>query len=468
MDVMKFVYFLSQHNFKKDDINDIVNEYKKKNQKEIEELLHDFSDDPLFSMKNTLHFTYPLQETFRRLDVLYEITGKEVWNKIFGYSYELLYTTITVILCRIILLYNMYRQIDDPIEKKEFEKNNPLIKECYFTKAEIHQYFNGFDKEIDQILDDISIDYTKIKNIGDIYKIIKNNDNCYLLFIWDFLYYLYAIYSQKIRKYIGDDRFANKRGKAFENVCFRNIDEKFPQSKKYQSLQYDYNGGNHEIDILMELEKTILVFECKSGAFDVYDFDNEDELYSNFRKVYGNGYKTINELDGYLKNGNSIFRNKNGEKINLDLKTKKVVYVNLSLYNIEFLQTNIQKIKSERIKKVEVYPICWNFIDFLTLTQGACVDYKLFEDYFIKRFDIINNNKNLTLDYDEVDAFGFLTDPTQTKIVDTYLLKANEYAPNIDMNFLISNGIYREKFNHGLNKNYLYGFINDIHKKNND
>ena len=107
----------------------------------------------------------------------------------------------------------------------------------------------------------------------------------------------------------------------------------------------------------------------------------------------------------YLKKGNNVFRTKSGEKINLDSNNKKVIYVNLSLYNIEFLQTNIQKIKSKKIRKVLIYPICWNYIDFLTLSQVACVNYGLFEDYFIKRFNIINNNKNLTFDYDEVNAF---------------------------------------------------------------
>lgn len=459
MDVIKFVYFLSQNDFHDEKMDDIVEMFKDARRKDIDEMIHNSSDDSFFSARSTLHFTYPLGETLKKLDVLYEITGSDLWEKIFGYSYDMFNAVITVILCRIILFYNYYRTIEDNDEKKEFEERNPLVRECYLTKEEIYKYFNGFTTEIDLILNDISIKYSDIKQLKDVYRIINNDGHYYLFFIWDFLYNLYNIYSKRIKDYLGNDKFSDIRGKAFENVCFKNLELCFPNSKKYQSLQYDYKKGNHEIDILMELENTIIVFECKSGAFDVYDFDNNDELYEEFRKVFGNGYKTINDLNKYIKEGNNCFRTKNGKTVNIDLKGKKVIYINLSLYNIEFMQTNIQKIKSEKLKKVEVYPICWNYIDFLTLTQVACVDYNLFEQYLIKRFEIINNNKNLTLDYDEVDVFGLLTDPDQIEFVNKYLLKVSKDSANIDMNFMISNAIYRREFNDGLNRRFLMGFI---------
>lgn len=459
MDVIKFVYFLSQNKIKDKKINEVVDLFKNERHKDIDEMIHNLSDDSFFSARSTLHFTYPLGETLKRLDVLYEITGENLWKKIFGYSYDMLYAVITVILCRITMFYNYYRMIEDPTEKRDFEERNPLVRECYLTKEEIYKYFNGFENEINLILNDISVNYCDIKNLKDVYRIINNEGHYYLFFIWDFLYNLYGIYCKRIKEYLGDDKFSKIRGKAFENVCFKNLEICFPNAKKYKSLQYDYKKGNHEIDILMELEKTIVIFECKSGAFDIYDFDNDEELYFNLKKVFGKGYKTINDLNKYLKDGNYCFRTKNGKKVEINTSEKQVIYINLSLYNIEFLQTNIQKIKSEKIKKVDVYPICWNYIDFLTLTKVACVDYSLFEEYFIKRFEIINNNKNLTLDYDEVDVFGLLTDPAQTEFVNNYLLKINKDSSNIDMNFMISNAIYRKEFNDGLNRQFLLGFI---------
>lgn len=454
-DVIQFVYFLSKYNINGSNIENIVKAYKKEKSKEYKDFIEKINSDSYFSARETLHFTYPLNETFKRLDVLFEMIGDKKWNEIFGYSYEFLYTFVTVVICRIVLFHNL-----NEIEPNEGYANSDA-KECYFTKDELNKYLQNSSGEIDLVLNDLSVNFSELSNVKDVYKIIAFNEHYYLFFIWDFLYNLFNIYSIKIKSVLGNDEFNKKRGKAFETVCYNNLNQCFNYGKIYKGLEYDYKSGNHEIDILMELNKVVVIFECKSGAFDSLEFENDSELYSAFVKVYGNGYKTINDLNDYILEGNNTFRDKDKNNIEIDIKNKSVVYVNLSLYNIEFIQTSIQKIKSARMKKVDVYPICWNYIDFLTLTKVAIVDYELFEEYLKKRFNIINNYKNLTLDYDEVDAFGLLTDPSQKHFVDNILLSESTSNSNIDMNFMISNGIYREEFNSGLDRKYLLGFINE-------
>lgn len=458
-DVIQFVYFLSKYNVNGSNKENIVKDYKKEKSKEYKVFIENINSDSYFSARESLHFTYPLNETFRRLDVLFEMIGDKKWKEIFGYSYKFLYAFVTVVICRIVLFHNL-----NEIDPNE-EYANSDAKECYFTKSELNKYLLDSSDEIDLVLNDLSVNFSELSNVKDVYKIISFNDHYYLFFIWDFLYNLFNIYSIKIKSALGNDEFNKKRGKAFETVCYNNLNQCFKYGKIYKGLEYDYKSGNHEIDILMELNEVIVIFECKSGAFDSLEFENDGELYSAFVKVYGNGYKTINDLNEYILGGNNTFRDKDKNNVEIDIKNKTVVYVNLSLYNIEFIQTSIQKIKSERMKKVDVYPICWNYIDFLTLTKVAIVDYMLFEEYLKKRFNIINNYKNLTLDYDEVDAFGLLTDPSQKYYVDNILLSESTSNSNIDMNFMISNGIYREEFNSGFDREYLLGFI---HKNTGD
>lgn len=465
-DVIEFVYFLSKYQIENKTFKDLVSEYKNQKKDKYKQYLNSESPDEFFSERDTLHFTYPFYETFKRLDVLYEMIGKKKWKEIFGYSYELLYYVVTVIICRIILFYNNYRQIDDIDERKEYEKIHLYATTCYFTKEEIYNSFDGYRTEIDKILDDISIDFYKQDNIKDSCSILKVDNHYYLFFIWDFLYNLYDKYSKKIKSSLGNDEFNNKRGKTFENLCYNNLKNTFPQFEIYKSLEYDYNKGNHEIDLLMQMEETIIVFECKSSSFDTYESSIDGKLYNDFLKAYGRGYKTINDLNNYIKLGNNIFRSKDGNNVSFDFNKYKVVYVNLSLYNIEYLQTNVQKIDSSKIKPVEVYPICWNYIDFLTLTKVACVDYELFENYFNKRFNMINKNKNLTFDYDEVDVFGFLTDPSYQEFYNNILMPTVEKGNSIDMNFMISNGAYRQEFNKHLDIDYLYGFIGKNNREN--
>ena len=79
--------------------------FKNERHKDIDEMIKDSLDDSFFSARSTLHFTYPLGETLKRHDVLYEMTGEDLWKKIFGYNYEMLHAVITFILCRIIMLF---------------------------------------------------------------------------------------------------------------------------------------------------------------------------------------------------------------------------------------------------------------------------------------------------------------------------------------------------------------------------
>jgi len=39
-----------------------------------------------------MHFTYPIQETLNRTEVLFKITGEKMWKDIFGFDYEILYS----------------------------------------------------------------------------------------------------------------------------------------------------------------------------------------------------------------------------------------------------------------------------------------------------------------------------------------------------------------------------------------
>lgn len=459
-DDIKFIQFLSKYDIKDETFEQVKKKYLDKNSMELLERVKSEEFEEFFAEKNTLHFTYPFLETFKRIEVLYETIGEKKWREIFGYDYEDLYEVITMIIIRIVYFYNNYATMSDENEKKEYEKNIRYATTPYFTKEEINSYFNN-SEEIDRILSDISIDFNQQKNINDACSILVVNEHYYLIFIWDFLYNLYDIYLNKIKTKINIDEFNRKRGKVFENICYKTLKENFPKYEVYKSLEYDYNNGNHEIDILLKLEKTIIVFECKSGAYDTYKSLEDGKIYSNFKKTYGRGYKTINDLNNYIKSGKTSFRTKDGEIIDFDFKNNCVVYVNLSLYNIELLQTNIQKIDESKITPVDVYPICWNFIDFLSLTKVACVDYELFANYFIKRFNMLNKCKNLTFDYDEIDVFGFLTDPSKQEFYNNMLLPLLEKGSQIDMNFMISNGVYREEFNRGLNEHYLREFMEE-------
>ena len=125
------------------------------------------------------------------------------------------------------------------------------------------------------------------------------------------------------------------------------------------------------------------------------------------------------------------------------------------------MQTQIQKIKKEFIRPANIYPICWNYLDFGSIMKLSPLDINLFEKYLEKRTRLLNEKKNITFDIDEIDAFGFLTDPKYEYVYDMLMNHVNE---NIDENLMISNGAYRQEFNMMFDKKFIDDYINKIAK----
>ena len=105
-DIINFVFFLSKYKGKNLSLEKIISDFKKSKQMKYQKSINETVNDSFFAEKDIIHFTYPFKETFRRLDILYDMIGKSKWKEIFGYDFEMLYYVITVIICRILLCYN--------------------------------------------------------------------------------------------------------------------------------------------------------------------------------------------------------------------------------------------------------------------------------------------------------------------------------------------------------------------------
>ena len=208
----------------------------------------------------------------------------------------------------------------------------------------------------------------------------------------------------------------------------------------------------------METNNEIIIFECKSSRFDIHTTKNDEELKKAFLRAFGNGYKTINDFNDYINNdGKELYSKQNKKEYSFDFKKKKVVYINISLHNIEYLQTSVQKIDKKLIKPVKVYPINWNFIDFLTIMELSQMNPEPIFEYIHKRFKMLNENKEITFDVDEIDVLGFLTDKQNERVYKMIIGSSSK----VDTTFTISNGIYRQQINKLFNKKMFDSFFNN-------
>ena len=405
--------------------------------------------DDYFVDKNIVHITYPLEKTINRLYFIYNSIGKKEWNKIFNFDFENMISLIKAIIKRIITYNNLV------LNNKGEEYN------FYLTKDEIYTYLTIPTTEIDTIIEFISIDLNNINDERDCFNLIKfNNDSYTLIFIWDFLYYLYDKIETKIKENSNEKQLSiyyNNRGKIFEKQCTQEIKLAFKNKEIYKNVYYINEKGKNELDIILIIDNKIIVFECKTTNFDIYKTNNNEELEYQIISALGKGYKTINNFDQYIKNKDTIELLDNGKKIQLNLKNKEIIYVCISLNNIEFVQTSIQKLDGTVLKKVNKYPIILNYLDLSSILDLASLNPDPILKYFGERFYTINELKMLSIDIDEIDVLGFLTDEQNARVYN--MIKDN--SSFVDTNLMITNGAYRNQVNKFLNEKFIYNLYEE-------
>ena len=224
--------------------------------------------DDYFVDKNIVHITYPLEKTINRLYFIYNSIGKKEWNKIFNFDFKNMIALIKAIIKRIITYNNLV------LDNKGKEYN------FYLTKDEIYTYLTIPTTEIDQIIEFVSIDLNNINDKRDCFNLIKfNNDNYTLIFIWDFLYYLYDKIETKIKENSNEKQLSiyyNNRGKIFEKQCTQEIQLAFKNKGIYKNVYYINEKGKNELDIILIIDNKIIVFECKTTNFDIYKTNNNE------------------------------------------------------------------------------------------------------------------------------------------------------------------------------------------------
>ncbi len=412
-------------------------------------ILNSKNKDYYFVDKNIVHITYPLEKTINRLYFIYNSIGKKEWNKIFNFDFENMISLIKAIIKRIITYNNLV--LDNKGEEYNF----------YLTKDEIYTYLTIPTTEIETIIEFISIDLNNINDERDCFNLIKfDNDSYTLIFIWDFLYYLYDKIETKIKENSNEKQLSiyyNNRGKIFEKQCTQEIKFAFKNKEIYKNVYYINEKGKNELDIILIIDNKIIVFECKTTNFDIYKTNNNEELEYQIISALGKGYKTINNFDQYLKNKDTIELLDNGKKIQLNLKNKEIIYVCISLNNIEFVQTSIQKLDDTVLKKVNKYPIILNYLDLSSILDLASLNPDPILKYFGERFYTINELKMLSIDIDEIDVLGFLTDEQNARV---YNMIKDNYS-FVDTNLMITNGAYRNQVNKFLNDIFIYNLYEE-------
>ncbi len=432
------------------------------------------SDDPNIAHKLTLHLRFPLYISLQRCLILFETK-----NQFKEIDFDLNFTEFTsishVILFRV-MLYNMYHHLE--VNKKVDEEIESGYKQVFGNKISL--WFNAeelsaLNSQLDTVsiqryLDFFSVDLKDIKTNLDPFKIIKSKLGYTVIFLHDFTYNLYQTIEDKFLSSFGGNvilssEYGKIRGEMFEKYTFMLLKDFIATSRIHKNYFYrDIDGKNSELDFIVEFDDIVLNIECKSARFDTFLADDGNILNDRFISAYKRSYDSIDRFHRTINNREKLSLKKEGSSKVIDLKNKTVVSIHLTTYDMKYIASEIQRDIIPKMNKYEFYPININCIDFqcmlLDIKFGGFADTR-FRKYLLKRFELINSNKNLKFDMDEMDVYGFIITETDDNLKTLKIFKDHKDNPG-DIDFLISNGVYRNQINKELSMMFLEKRIEDF------
>ena len=410
---------------------------------------------------------YPFILNIDRLKILDSAITEEQAINIFGISISDIYDITGLIILRV-LIYNDY------IYRKNMTSNDRMIffgttkPTCWFSAKEINILNKDIELEcIKKYLELFSVELEDVSTVEDTKKIIKAENNYILMYLGEFCTYIFNECEKLIIEYFKNlkdnklDSYYKKRGKSFEKYVrniLRNIYNDVITNAKY----IDDKSRKMELDNLIIKDDICINFECKSSGFNIYNAHNDTETMMNMKKAFGRGYFSIDTFHRTLeKNEGGIELEIENKKQQFNLKDKKVISFNITLYPVEFLSTSIHFFDKEIKDSISVFPITINVIDLHSIILLSNINKELFEIYAKERYFSINNIKKFKIDYDEIDAFGYVTDDSLNNGYKMMKKLAN-VNPNVEQHIMINNSAYRKEVNAILASFGVYVLVDEL------
>lgn len=306
-----------------------------------------------------------------------------------------------------------------------------------------------------------SVKYNKIKK-NNIFKLIKFNNQYisiyYQRFVCNISNYIEEYFLKKLTK-DEKDKYFKVRGKNFEKLIFESFKMRFETLQYYPNATYFDENGQYELDQIIVSDDWIIIIDDKSSSFvNNYAFiGNENEKLLNLKRSFGKGFISLSKAYKNFKSKNKICIECKNKLINLNLEGKQIFIVMITLNEIKSISGSLSKICKDQ--KLDHLPLLLSYSTlFEIFTNVKNIDEFLF--YFKERDELINKNKNISFDVDEIDAYGMIMSDEYSD-----LKKKLTYIKDLDLNFMVGNSIFRKTCNSEINAYFLKELSEKYFKK---
>lgn len=197
------------------------------------------------------------------------------------------------------------------------------------------------------------------------------------------------------------DAYTKSKGQLFE-LLTSNIVQAISDDTYHTVYYYPNEKQRMELDVVARKKRDIVVFECKSGTFDVSGIEQDDIIKLQIKNKVKKAYRTLTTVEDYLSN-NHKYMFKSGET-NIEGDVGDYFLIHIFMYPMDFIASNIHALFKEYYN--EKNPILSISIEhlFAMIIDAHRNDVCLFE-YWKRRKEYIQKYPGMFFDNNELDLY---------------------------------------------------------------
>ena len=274
----------------------------------------------------------------------------------------------------------------------QFCKEVEINKDTFSTYLKYFSCKFGTNIKFDHPLDDNLIQSKPIIDLenGSYFAPVPH----YLLFNL-FTIFEGILYEEKMNQTPNWQKYKDAKSKYLENKIYENLTKIFPKSSIFQNLSYEYRNEPREIDVLVQYDNKVFIFEAKSGIFtDPAKRGAIKRLTANLKSLIEDAYVQANTAREYIMfTDQAVFSQKNNAQLKIDFKKDQIQFflINVTLEPLLLFNTQPQILQNLGLFKKNDYPWSVDIFDLKIITKHI-PSPTIFIHYLERRLDATKNN----------------------------------------------------------------------------
>ncbi len=261
------------------------------------------------------------------------------------------------------------------------------------TSEEYGKYKNIFAKDINEIRDD--------EKVG----LFLDGGKVFIICISEFLDYMIYKLENTFKENCFDKEYSDyttKKGYAFEEMVY-GIIKNFTQESYHTLFYYPNDKQKIEIDVLLKDAENLAVLECKSGTFDSFIFDKDEELKLQIYSKTKKAYKSLKRVSEYLICSDE-YRFECDKKIITGFANNPIC-IHVSMYPMDFIASNVHTLFPKYLEGINSPILTISLEHLLAIMIDAKKNNKDIFEYWELRKQDIAKYPGIHFDNNEIDLY---------------------------------------------------------------